>query len=76
MEKVNAHNELINERERKWRLVQIKIDEKLASDGFWEDDEIDEIHEKILNYLRNNPKEFEQNEITDDYIEELIDKFA
>lgn len=76
MEKVNAHHELINERERKWRLVQIKIDEKLASDGFWEDDEMDDIHEKILNYLRNNLKEFEQNEITDDYIDELIDKFA
>lgn len=76
MEKVNAHHELINERERKWKSVQIKIDEKLASDGFWEDDEIDEIHEKILYYLRNNPKEFEQNEITNEYIDELIDKFA
>ena len=76
MEKAIAYQENFNDRTKKWQLVSLKIDKKLADDGFWEDDEMDEIHEKILNYLRNNQKEFEQNEITDEYIDELIDKFA
>ena len=76
MEKAIAYQENFNAQTKKWQLVSLKIDNKLAADGFWEDDEMDEIHEKILNYLRNNQKEFEQNEITDEYIEELIDKFA
>ena len=76
MEKAIAYQENFNAQTKKWQLVSLKIDNKLAADGFWEDDEMDEIHEKILNYLRNNQKEFEQNEITDEYIDELIDKFA
>ena len=76
MEKAIAHQENFNDRTKKWQLVSLKIDNKLADDGFWEDDEMDDIHEKILNYLRNNLKEFEENEITDEYIDELIDKFT
>ena len=76
MEKVIAYQEDFNAQTKKWQLVSLKIDSKLAADGFWEDDEMDDIHEKILNYLRNNLKEFEENEITDEYIDELIDKFT
>ena len=76
MEKAIAYQENFNDRTKKWQLVSLKIDSKLAADGFWEDDEMDDIHEKILNYLRNNLKEFEENEITDEYIDELIDKFT
>ena len=59
MEKAIAYQEDFNAQTKKWQLVSLKIDNKLAADGFWEDDEMDEIHEKILNYLRNNQKEFE-----------------
>ena len=75
MDNATAHNRILQEDAEKINEINKKIIENLNEDGFYEDDEIEEITSNILNHIIKNRKKLANQEINDEFIDELVDSF-